>query len=791
MKIFSLRMETDEILINLESQRQSDRLIALQRLEKIEFSETIFHELLSRFPGENDLECRRIYSAILKKWEKFCFSEKAPKSFENIFSKGSREEKLLFLACMDEKSAKHIAAESPRLLSFEKEPDVQASIMRTLGKYWPENDIPNVLKLLNDRLFSVRSAALELIVERSPISLKNLLPHLLTASETKIRIPAIRGLASIDPSEAVLHLDRLLNSAGMASDKQAALQCSVFLPFNLMKPVLLKFIAIENDPEFLKNAGALIISNPDPEIPYQLWEMAENASEIRSQALKDILRAACKSLEVSQILPDFHDYMKKLKEWVEKREARNFFLKTIQILETRSSLSQEEAAKIRKALNMPLIREVFQQCLEWPSINSELRCKILQIIEECELQNKTLADTESKSKTDNKTESKSINLLELENRYLIISLASMQIKDKPLYEEQLRQLLKKRELPSEVTSIALEVGLTFRMKDFCEIARKHLFSKDTMLQASAMEYLAFFDIDELVTYIGKFLASETPRIQATALKILQKTDLERALSFLSLLLRNKNSDKRALGLQCLIFFEFPIIVNLLTDILIETPLAVNLETALCFFQANPSIENLYYLYKLEQVRKEKSEIRKTRLANQSFLLQTGVLKEIELKFLESELEKKYKAQEKKKESPPEYSVKKLYNFPTRIADRSYLFKNFQIVFFAFCTIFFLKFFIFNQSEKKSMLSENIENNSKTFIVSGIVTKIESLFCILTESDGKEHKIFLNSRKKKYQISKVNYLIPGITASFEIFPQWIDEKQRLLSNYIDLKWIEDL
>lgn len=80
------------------------------------------------------------------------------------------------------------------------------------------------------------------------------LPELLNSKDPQIKALAIEGLAKIDKEEALKHLQALLLSADL-SDRLAGIQNCPFLPFEMVKPVLLKYFAAENHPELLIRAG--------------------------------------------------------------------------------------------------------------------------------------------------------------------------------------------------------------------------------------------------------------------------------------------------------------------------------------------------------------------------------------------------------------------------------------------------------------------------------------------------------------------------------------------------------
>ncbi|MBI3038130.1 HEAT repeat domain-containing protein, partial [bacterium] len=253
----------------LSSSVKSFRLELYDQIIKDGCSEEVFNALTAQLPKESDEECwlflSYAISAAQKRFKKKqkanqALKEKEPaegsiseENFPETFCKLEVAKKIDFLADISPDSLPKLAVQAPDLLEKEGNPSVCAAIIKTFAKNWPPQRLDQFSARLLSPHLSTRLASLDSLISRSPQMLTESLPKLLTSDDPRTRAMAIRGLACIDMEEAVNHLDFFLSSPE-PDEKIAALKNCFILPFEEIKPILMKFISGENDPNLLQSA---------------------------------------------------------------------------------------------------------------------------------------------------------------------------------------------------------------------------------------------------------------------------------------------------------------------------------------------------------------------------------------------------------------------------------------------------------------------------------------------------------------------------------------------------------
>lgn len=91
------------------------------------------------------------------------------------------------------------------------------------------------------------------------------LVELLSCQQPALRSRAVRVLHKWYPEEALRHFNAMLASESRDS-RRAALADAFFLPFAQIKKAVLRFIYHESDSELIRQAGNLLITNPEPDV---------------------------------------------------------------------------------------------------------------------------------------------------------------------------------------------------------------------------------------------------------------------------------------------------------------------------------------------------------------------------------------------------------------------------------------------------------------------------------------------------------------------------------------------
>ncbi|MBF0406899.1 MAG: HEAT repeat domain-containing protein [Candidatus Riflebacteria bacterium] len=639
-----------------------DKSIRLQAIENIiqEPPSSKFLELLSsRKEVEKDSECLRQLELAFLLIEKRC-SGKADKGiltreeFLLRFENADSRSKVLLMDSIKPEQLKEFSSELPHLLKSEKDPAVLVSLFRTFINVFPVDALRLASRHLIAESLSLRMATIELLIKKAPESLRRDLPKLLVHHELRIRTLAIIGLSKIDNEEALNHLGLLLES-GLTESIIAGIQNSIFFPFSSIKPMVLRALAMVDDTEVLLRFGVLIENNPDPEMPFRLWEILESSSENKKKILQVLLKNCCINIEKSGILGDsFSEYYERLKHWIKRRKIVFWLRELLSSFDSDSSALLEVDSWVKEKKDDPLVKEILTEALQW-----QISDKAREYISGC-------FENDQKAPDQKPLEEKPTdfnNLSHDEKARKIVSWSKGANQDEL---QILKNILTDQKSLPDLQAIALKTAIRLKLKEHVAVARDVVQSKNQQLAISAMEYLGEYDFDWLFPFLGKFLQSDLPRVKGTAIKILNSRDKQQALSSVRAMLNKRDIDSHKAALICLIHFDFVAIRDILYDYLRVCDSAEPFSTALFFFNSNPDSENLFVLYSLEKHLINKSnlddakKVYNTRMENYTILHQTQQISIATWKESEEILEKRFQEAEARKKTPPaDYSVKTL------------------------------------------------------------------------------------------------------------------------------------
>ncbi|MBU1107859.1 MAG: HEAT repeat domain-containing protein [Candidatus Riflebacteria bacterium] len=175
------------------------------------------------------------------------------------------------------------------------------SVLKFLKKYGSVNDTADIEKLCRHHDPRVLSSAIEALEKHNPDRLKDLIVPLLINSNFGIRSRAVRLLHRWDPSEALRHFESMLFS-NQETEKQAALYQAFFFPFRQIETLMLRYISVESDPEMIKKAGLIFMTNPERHIPAHLLEVRQACVGVRQKLVDAILKGVLQSLYQAKIV---------------------------------------------------------------------------------------------------------------------------------------------------------------------------------------------------------------------------------------------------------------------------------------------------------------------------------------------------------------------------------------------------------------------------------------------------------------------------------------------------------
>ena len=609
--------EQKNLIDDLKAPIKSFRIFALEEVIRSGSSPELLQVLeeISRF--EDDAECSMLIShAISAVKGRLAGVGSTPAAvlsgqseFTGAWQKADDNEKMRILSDLPTRLPKELRELGPDLIVNETSPVIVARIIRVFCRNWPEDRFDRISAYLDSQSLTLKLAALRTIVHMKPELLVNDLPALLSSKDPQIKALAIRGLVKIDKEEALNHLQALLLSADL-SDRLAGIQNCPFLPFDMVKPVLLKYFAAENHPELLIRAGWILEMNPDVQVPFKLFEIAERSPARKAELVRGILNEAVKLLEKSGILGNqFAAYTRKLQTCVSRRNALRFARQAVARLDA-EKIDPELDQTLRNSLKQQVVVDVFNEALEWPvseTVKGRLRAYIKSVTAEGEKASGsviTAVAAEPEKPASGKASDNDDKLGKIfvgsDEAGKLAALTTLDKEQAPQLLPVLQKLFFGRETSAEIRVAALHSLGRLRLRGLEDVAVKLIANPNIGLATAAVEYLGEVDPDTIFPYLGQCLKIADVRMKSAALGILKNFDFNQALSSLNAMLRSADPEQQKMAIQCMEQFDFALIREQLTDYLCRCESESLAEAGLCHFAANPGPDNVYSLYKIEK-----------------------------------------------------------------------------------------------------------------------------------------------------------------------------------------------
>jgi hypothetical protein len=627
------------LLADLSAPVKSFRLFALEQLLKSGIGAGVLKVLEARRAVEDDEECLLLLEytirSVRKKTQK---SEPAhiiknPEDFVRFFSGLNQMQKLDTLGRLTPRQTVQIRSIAPQLFSGESVNLIRAKIIQVFGPHWPENDRPALARHMGSRNFAIRIAALEVMIKLAPASLLKDLPRLLTHSEPRIRAIAVQGLAQIDLDEAVKHFITLLFSDN-PNHRTAALQILIFFPLDRSVPLLHKYLAFETDPGHLERICAFLANNPDSQTPFRLWEIAFAGTSPKREILSSCLNALLHNLELSWNAPEkFAAFKLRFHEWSQELITLKWLQKLLLAIRNREAPLEELDNFLWQRFPDPIVTRALRKCrdLDWPK---DLAAALSTWIERFE-------NPESAQQAPKPVQKVPYDKLSLREKCRLLATFTSSQAKRAL---ETIQRVQAGETDADLLATALRVAFRLDFPHFKEFARKQLNKGQLNLVAAAMEYLGKYDPEWILPHIGKHLHSNNVRLRSISVKALANHDPTQALNMVKTLLYSPTTTNKRMGMACLVYFEFPLIRDMLFRFIENHPQSEMAEAGVLLFRSNPDQENLYLLYQLERNFPEKLGIPAhiARQSNLEILQSMGLIGEkLTMQDLDDALAKRY------------------------------------------------------------------------------------------------------------------------------------------------------
>jgi len=317
----------NELFNDLKSPDPVIRFSVLSRIEDMDWSEEHREALREIFAGEQEPGIRFHMQKVLARLDSGDKNRGTLEAIEEQLKNPQRDE--ISLALMLESVKRNEAAAVAVSLRRAEWPhfsqQLLPSVLKFFKKYGSAEDTPAIEKLCRHHDPRVLSAAIEALEKHNPDRLKDLIVPLLINSNFGIRSRAVRLLHRWDPSEALRHFESMLFS-NLETEKHAALYQAFFFPFKQIETLMLRYISVESDPEMIKKAGLIFMTNPERHMPARLLEVRQACVGIKQKLVDVILKGVLQSLYQAKIVNAAPDQMLQVLETHFKEKRIRLFI---------------------------------------------------------------------------------------------------------------------------------------------------------------------------------------------------------------------------------------------------------------------------------------------------------------------------------------------------------------------------------------------------------------------------------------------------------------------------------
>lgn len=387
---------------------------------------------------------------------------------------------------------------------------------------------------------TVVCAAIDALETADPEGLKNNIVSLLLNSNVWVRSRAARAMCRWDRTEAIRYLAAMLFSKNK-TERDAALNHSLFFPFNQIEAVLLKYLTVENEPDLIQKAGLVFMANPDRATASRLYEAQHATRGLRSDLINGILMGVLDSLYKAKLERDAPlKQLKKIKADYDNKRIKIY-------INHFSSLLSSEEPEIRFKAAIKLCELIRQKIADVSSLIKDF----LKKEKNEEVKNKVKSYLSSFS-IDIPIEEEKIETDTPEQRKILYS--SITKDNYPQIIPPLLPEIKKYDSSEQV--VILKLIEDFGSKSESEYAVKCLDSKDSSVLQAAIDTLCKIDIDILQPYLPDLIKNESDSVKASAINAYALSDKTQALCILDRMMNSVKVSQRKNALFCLENLDF-------------------------------------------------------------------------------------------------------------------------------------------------------------------------------------------------------------------------------------------
>jgi HEAT repeat protein len=583
--------DLQNLLSELSAPVKIFRVFAIEKAIREGNSQELLQTLKTRKQIEDDAECCMLLDhAISAVSERLPGVKSAPKKDSRVtpaeFARMTPQEQLQAINKTPTSTLKKDGAVQTINILWQStsSPVVQAEIIKRCTHFWPEQLADLLETCLSSDSTVLQIASLETVINRFPERLQKNFDKLVMSSDPIIRATAIRGLARRHPQSAAVFLAQSLRK-GDYYTRLAALRAISVMPFNLNRSSLIELLSHENDEKLLKILSAIIISNPDREMPFRICDLIEKAPPERQKYLLELQKNCCAMIKMAELCPDYKQYMATVARYPKRLKARKFVQSCISTYENADTATRKELVN--------LLREKMQVQEVAEAVAAQTSTEKSELLH--------LAATKAEpAKTPVLSSSASETVDDPEE--LMKTLLRIRIAGEKSSSGVIAKAFGVAKPGSALLPAAFRAAVINQDSGWLEKARKFLRNDNEDLVAAALEYLATFDSENFLLQIRLFINSPSLIIRTSLLRSLCRLNPESARQLLASMLSDKELRVREKAISSLVHFEFAEIRDLLTTFLERENNVELVSACLSFYLTNPVMESTCDLEKLANSR---------------------------------------------------------------------------------------------------------------------------------------------------------------------------------------------
>lgn len=611
-------VDIESIRLELRAPVKTFRIFALEKILKSGRSAELLAELEQCQLTEEDSECLMLIEhakATIKERLKTRGSS-ARQDHTGDFAALHPSKQLAYARDLKIAGWKETDERIDDLVEKSAHPVVTAALIKKFQHIWPPRLLAFCEKNLFNKSSALQLACLELLVAKDPARLQKSFEKLVLAHDPLLRAMAIRGLARRFPEAAAGFLADALRK-GDYYTRLAALRVISVMPFDQLRQPMLEKLGNETDKSLLKIISAILLANPDREVPFRICDLIEHAPPERQKMLNGLLKKYIDIMRSSGICEDFEAFFEQLQGYHRRLKARLFVFNCLDAYEEADKKVRNEIARqLSEKKSDPAVMEALN--------TEEAMAKAADLVKLI-LSGKSVDEAAKADEAEAK---------------LIKTLIRMRNSGKKPEEDVVAQVLNAK-YSAAIVSSALKAAAACNDLRWADNAEALLFHDNENLVAAALEYLAVADTDSFAVEMRSHISSPSILVRTAILRSLSRIFPDDARNLLRTMLFDSSVNMRSKALGAVIHFDFSFIRELLLEFLAREKDTSLLKTCLYFFVANPMLENLYELDCLAEKRKMHAELfessREQLAAN---LVAMNIANEHEIKELVEEKERR-------------------------------------------------------------------------------------------------------------------------------------------------------